>query len=211
MNKLFFLLLTTISVQLNAQFFQSFGFMGGVTACKEKWWLQDNNTNLSTKKTKNTYRLNGEVFLEMINSDYIRWRSELQYNQKGFTEKTQEQKFKNKLDYVCWNNFLIFRTELFSGIPYFLAGPRIEYNLIQNTPSPAIVNSFKKLHFSWSVGAGWEFIVFSNAKPFIELHYNPDATFAYSSDYLDTKNKAWELRVGIKFLLNQESCPPVFK
>jgi opacity protein-like surface antigen len=205
------LLFTIISLNTFAQFFQGWGLMGGLTACREKWWINHGDGSSETAKKKFVYRFNGCVFAEMVNHEFVRWRTEIQYNQKGFKEKISDNNYKNKLDNICWNNFLILRSELFSGIPYFLIGPRVEYNLIQNTASPAIQNSFRKLHFSWSVGAGWEFIVFGNLKPMVELHYNPDINFAYKTSPLDTKNRAWELRVGIKFLLNQKSCPAVFK
>ncbi len=205
---LIFLFTNCLLATANCQFLQGIGIMGGITYARQKWWTDMPDGSTLIEKHKHLLRFNGEVFLEFIDNPNIRWRTEFQYNQKG--TKYIETGDKNKLDYICWNNFIEFRGETYNGYPYFLAGPRVEYLLAQSTPSlPA---SSATLHFSWSVGVGWEFVAFSNWKPIVELHYNPDFNYAYDTDPIRTKNRAYELRVGFKIDLSSHgSCPKVYK
>lgn len=213
------ILFALIPVITSAQFFRGFGVMGGLTLSKQKWilsYVDSTGENSTTDKTKHKFLwgFNGELFAEFGNSDVVRWRTEFEYDRKG--TKHRDTKEKNKLDYISWNNFLILRGELFSGYPYFLIGPRLEYKFIQSTPS--VPEGFKPLHASWSAGAGFELITFGPIKPLIEVHYNPDGDHSmvkkYDTGTLDKwaiRNRAWELRLGIVIRINNNSCPPVFK
>ena len=206
---------------VSAQFFQGLGVMGGLSYYRQKWWLTYTDGSSDKLKQKYILRFNGCVFAEFIKHDNFHWRTEFEYNQKGCKQKTDNGTFKNKVDYICWNNYLKIYEDEFEGTPYLLIGPRVEYLIKQNTESPMITDNFKKLHFSWSVGAGWEFPVFGNFKPIIEVHYNPDIDKAYKTSgiapgalgvsSLDIKNRPWELRVGVRIIFNKEGCPPVYK
>lgn len=192
-----------LSLNLSAQFVSGWGVMGGATFARQKWYFNDVD---ETERKKFKIGFNACVFAEFFSGDYVRWRSEIQYNQKGCIDKRDSVKYKNKIDYICWNNFLVIRKELFPGIPYILIGPRLEYRFKQSTQSPEIAGDFKTLHVSPSIGAGWEFIVYSSLKPFVEIHYNPDIKLnAYEEDPLEIKNRAWELRVGFKYVFNNKS------
>lgn len=193
----------------NAQFLQGIGIMGGITVPKQKW--RGTNPGGSTFKEKHKYiwvRFNAEVFAEFIDDEYVNWRTELQYNMKGMKDKHTGDK--NKVNYIAWNNFLKIKGEVFQGYPYFLIGPRVEYLLSQSTPSTPY--GFRKFHFSWSAGVGFEFITYGQLKPLVELHYNPDVNYAEKNDVLGVKNRAWELRVGLKYVFEgTKSCPAVYK
>lgn len=198
--------------QASAQFFQGIGITAGVTKAKQKWFLEtlDIPTTKIVKK-KNIIGFNGSIRAEFINSDYVRWVTEIQFNQKGCKDKGDSATYRNRLNYIGWNNFLKFQMETYPGFFYLMLGPRVEYNLTQATNSPDITGSFGKLNFSWGPAIGFEKIVFSNFKPFIELHYNPDTPFyyAYESTPLDIRNRAWELRIGIIYRPGDASCPTV--
>ena len=193
------------------QFFQGIGITAGVTKAKQKWFLTQPDASTITIKKKNVIGFNGSVRAEFINNDNIRWVTEFQFNQKGCKDKTDSATYKNKLNYICWNNFLKLQYETFDGFPYILFGPRVEYLLSQKIKSPAIKGSFKKFNFSWSVGAGFEKIVYSNFKPFIEVHYNPDTSFyyAYENAPLKIRNRAWEFRIGLIYRPGKKDCPSV--
>lgn len=196
----------------NGQFFQGIGITGGVTMASQKWFFSDSVDGIDIIKKKNIFGLNGSVRAEFIDNDVIRWVTEFQFNQKGCKDKTDSATFKNRLNYLCWNNFLKFQYETFDGFPYLLLGPRVEYTLTQAIKSPAITGNFKKINFSWSVGAGFEKIVYNYFKPFIEIHYNPDTPFyyAYKTSPLDIRNRAWELRIGLIYRPGgHDSCPAV--
>ena len=196
----------------NAQFVNGIGIMGGATFAKQKFYLLPTDETL---KKKFIIGLNACAFAEFFSNDYLRWQTEIEYNNKGSHDKTNGD-YKNKLSYLCWNNYLKIHSEFYIGIPYLLIGPKLEYRLSENIQSPAVTSSFHSLHGSASFGAGWEFIVFSSLKPMAEIHYNPDIKInAYQESDLKIKNKAWEVRVGLKYVFSNpsqgEKCPPVYK
>ena len=202
------LAMTVLSFNAKAQFFNSWGIMGGGTLAKQKWEFSEPDV---TQKKKNIIGFNVEVFAEFFTHENFTWRTEIEYNKKGCLDKDSGN-FKNKLSYLSWNNFIKIRTELFGGTPYLLLGPKLEYLLSQGTSSPPITGNFNKFQLSPDAGLGWEFVVFTNVKPFLELHYNPDIGLnAYKKDNLAIKNRAWELRIGLRFASARESCPKVYK
>ena len=200
---------------LSAQFFQGFGIMGGLSYYRQKWWMNYSDGTDGKVKQKYILRFNGELFAEFIKSDYFHWRTEFEYNQKGCKEKTSTDTYKNKLDYISWNNYLKIYEDEFEGTPYLLIGPRVEYLFRQNTTSPLITDDFKQIHFSWSAGLGWEFVTYGRIKPLVEIHYNPDIDKAYLSSTAIgiTKiiNRPWELRIGIKIGSKKAECPKVYR
>lgn len=209
--------LLLITAVADAQFFQGFGATIGVTKAKQKWFYptkpdaSGNTRDSIAVRKKNVIGFNGSLRAEFINSDYIRWVTELQFNQKGCKEKPDSVKFKNKLNYICWNNFLKLQYETFEGFPYILFGPRVEYLISKKIQSPSLNGDFKKFNFSLSVGVGFEKIVYSNFKPFVELHYNPDTWFYYGYEHppMNARDRAWELRIGLIYRPGKKDCPGV--
>lgn len=195
-----------------SQFFKGIGISTGGTKAKQKWFIEMPDASTNIVKKKNRLGFNGSLRAEFIDNDVVRWVTEFQFNQKGCKDKADSATYKNRLNYICWNNFLKIQFETFDGYPYLLMGPRIEYTFSQNTHSPPITRRFKKFNFSWSTGVGFEKIVFSYLKPFIELHYNPDTFFyyAYETVPLNIRNRAWELRIGLIFRPGgRDDCPSV--
>ena len=187
------------------------GVTAGGTLCTQLWNYAATNES-ETKK----YRLgfNGSVFIEMINHPYLRWVSEIQYNQKGAIDVVPSgDKFNNRIDYISFNNFIKLREQEMSVTPYLIAGPRLEYRLASHPQNnPDIINNFKTLHVSISAGAGIEFLRFNPWLWFIEFQYNPDLMNAFRNkdlNDLNIKHRAFELRVGLKYALQRgEKCPP---
>lgn len=198
------LLLSFFPVQ--AQFLNSIGITGGVSYSTQKFLFRDPDL-IQRKKYK--WGFNGSVFAEFFSHDYIRWVSEIQYNQKGSKDKQADTTYRNRLQYLDWNNYLKIRYELFSIIPYVLIGPRLEYNLTQKMQSPEVTHRFLKLHVSPAVGAGIEFVSYGQIKFFVEGFYNPDFPIqdAYIQPELHIRNINFELRVGLKYeFLSKETC-----
>ena len=195
------------------QFFQGIGITAGVTKAKQKWFLTMPDASTQTIKKKNIIGFNGSLRAEFIDNEYIRWVTEFQFNQKGCKDKGDSATYRNRLNYICWNNFLKLQAETYPGFIYLLLGPRVEYTMTQATKSPAITGAFQKFNFSWGAAIGFEKIVFGQVKPFVELHYNPDTPFyyAYNTDPLDVRNRAWELRIGIILRTANASCPGVIQ
>lgn len=200
-----FFLILLFAIQSRAQFLNSIGITAGVSAGNQKFYFYD---PLSIARKKYVFGGNGSVFAEFFSGDYSRWVSEIQFNQKGSVDKQPEGNYANRLNYICWNNYLKLRYEMYRIIPYILVGPRLEYNLTQGTSSPAITGKFLPLHISAAAGAGVEFISYSSLKFFTEAFYNPDVMSAYKRSGLSVRNKNIELRVGLKYQFGgrRETC-----
>jgi hypothetical protein len=210
MKKLIALSFILISLSASSQFLSGFGVMGGITYSRQKWhaFIPEE----ITLKKKNILRYNACIFAEFFSHPNFRWVSELQYNMKGTIEVLPDNsKFRNKTDYLSFNNYLKVRFETYRGYPYFLIGPRAEY-LFKTSPEiyPEIITDFEKIHFGWSAGIGFEFMSYGPLKFLTEVHYNPDFTNAYERDILDITNRGLELRIGLKFVPQSagEKCPP---
>lgn len=172
------------------------------------------DASIPIEKKKYIFGFNGSLRAEFIDNDNLRWVTELQFNQKGCKNKTDSAIYRVRTNYISWNNFLKFQYETFEGFPYILLGPRIEYLFSASTRTMTLPSAtdFKQFNFSWSVGAGFEKIVYSYFKPFIEVHYNPDTPFyyAYKTEPLKVRNRAWELLIGLIYRPGgHDSCPTV--
>ena len=197
MKKIFLFIITLfVVVQVNAQFFNSIGLTAGLSLGNQKFFFNDPS---SIARKKYILGYNASFFGEFFSDNHFRWVSEIQYNQKGSIDKQPDEKYRNKLHYLCWNNYLKVRFETYRVIPYLLIGPRLEYTLAQNTASPPITSNFATLHMSGAVGAGIEFVSFTNFKFLVEGFYNPDIMSAYKRSELHVTNKNLELRVGVKY------------
>ena len=60
---------------------------------KQKWFLTMPDASTNTVKKKNIIGFNGSLRAEFINSDYVRWVTEFQFNQKGCKDKTDSATF----------------------------------------------------------------------------------------------------------------------
>ena len=192
--------------KVKAQFLSGYGISIGGTRSTQLW-----NTNTSDKTDMMKYRfgLNGSVFLEMLSDPNIKWISEFQFNQKGAKEIPYNSEIlSSRTNYISFNNFLKYRLEGYDFSPYVLAGPRLEYLLNANGPL-----DYSKFHAGISFGLGSEFNFKDPWILFTEFHFNPDIGKSFHSEVLDVKNRAYELRVGVKYnLLNDKDfdvCPPV--
>ena len=210
----FFVCFSFLLPAAKAQIVSGIGIMGGITYSTQKWKYTEPAEKL---KKKWILRYNGSAFVEFFQHDYLRWVLEAQYNMKGAKEKTDTGTYRNKLDYICLNNYLKIRIydELADFIPYIMLGVRSEY-AFKKKPQiyPEIIQHFNPIHFGWSVGAGVEMVMYGNIKPFAELHYNRDlpVIYAYQKDNLSIINQAFELKVGFKYeFFKRKNCPRVYK
>ena len=206
MKKIFFsIIIISIAFQSKAQFLNSIGITVGGGIGNQKFFFLD---PLAISKKKYILGINGSIFAEFFSDDYVRWVSEIQYDEKGSVDKQPEKNYSNKLRYICWNNYLKLRYEMFNIIPYILIGPRLEYPISQGTTSPPITGKFLPLHISGAFGGGVEFVSYGNVKFFVEAFYNPDLMPAYKKGNLAVTNKNIELRVGLKYQFEgkKETC-----
>lgn len=195
-----------LAYHAKAQFLSGYGISIGGTRATQFW-----NTNASDKTDKMKYRfgLNGSIFLEMLSDPNIKWITEFQFNQKGAKDIPYNQEILNsRTNYISFNNFLKYRLEGYDFSPYFLAGPRLEYLLSSNGPL-----DYSRFHAGISIGLGSEFNFKDPWILFTEFHFNPDLGKSFNSETLHVKNRAFELRVGVKYNLlsdkDFDACPPV--
>ena len=96
---------------------------------------------------------------------------------------------------------------------YMLVGPRLEYELSQETASPVITSSFRKIHVTGSVGAGVELVSYGDIKFFTEVHFNPDGMNSYKHGNLSIRTTAYEIRLGLKYVFSDKhsTCPTFYK
>lgn len=205
MKRILSLLIILFVLKTHSQTLNSIGITAGVSAGNQKFFFYD-TPDISRKSY--IFGYNASIFGEFFTRDYVRWVSEIQYNQKGSIDKQPEGNYANQLQYICWNNYAKIRYEMDRIIPYILIGPRLEYNMAQGTSSPVITSKFLPLDVSAAVGAGVEFVSYYNFKFFAEGFYNPDVMPSYITPELHITNKNIELRVGLKyeFKKRRERC-----
>jgi hypothetical protein len=192
----------SIFFHCRAQFVSSYGVSGGVTRSNQIW----KNIELNSRSRQNhLWGGNGSFLVEFFGHAVFSWRSEIQLNQKGTSYTERGTELTNRINYVCFNNFLKLTAEGNNANAYILAGPRIEY---------MYTGWGNKLHGSVSAGIGFDFNVYEPLIIFTEIHYNPDIrTFPVAEfNPMRLYNTAWEVRIGFRKKLKKryrDECPPV--
>ena len=120
MKKYLLILITLLSLQATAQTFNSIAITAGVPAANQKFLYKD-PVALSNKSY--VFGYNASIFGEFFTRDYVRWVTEIQYNQKGSLDKQPDANYANQLQYVSWNNYIKVRYELYSIIPQDRGAP----------------------------------------------------------------------------------------
>src|SRR6476620_5267830 len=115
MRKLLLFSFLNIGITTKAQFFQGWGFFVGATDGRQVVKIDEPKTK---EKSKYLLRYNAEVFGEFGQDPFLRWVSELQYNVKGAKWEYPSGDVKEVNQYFAWNNYLMYRYEMVSIIPY---------------------------------------------------------------------------------------------
>lgn len=200
-------------MQMNAQFFRGVGLFVGATMSRHKYINRTAADSSFANKFPAPSHKSAEYFSwsvgllgEFLKYENVRWQTELEYCNKGAVERaflspiTEDRggRVVNKLSYIQWNNYAkIFFTQGYRGVPYIMLGGRIEYNIIKAIAIyPTVVGATPKIKVTPDVAVGYEFVSFSNFKPFVELHYNPDLIPKPIGNMLFS-SRTWELRVGV--------------
>lgn len=214
MKKVFFaVVLCCIAGSAFPQFVNGLGFFLAGQASRHKY--TDNNTpeRFGSHKGKLIYRPAGGIVADFFSNENAKWRTEFEYNMMGsrefVTTDAGKSKYKNKLDYISWNNFLKLQLETYAGFPYIMIGGRVQY-LFKNKPQiyQPIMENVNRFHFSWDAAAGFEFMAYGPARLFAEYHFLSDIVPLYNKENIKVKNLTHELRVGLMFRFadKRESC-----
>lgn len=180
---------------LSAQFFQGVGITLGANMSNQRWQIDSLNYN---KNQKFKFGLNGSVFVEYINHEYVRMITEVQYSQEGSKSRLGFGTIKN--NYVSFNNFLKLRQELYDVTPYFLIGPKFKYLLGESG-----FTGFRPMHFSMYAGIGMEFLYKRPWIFFVEAGYDHDINRAFKSEFVAITDKTISIRVGLKYQIEKKS------
>jgi len=198
--------------QLNAQFFDGFGLFVGGTASKHRFVNSSSydaiflthTIPVPTHKSKELFFFSVGIFKEFLSFKHFKWQTEIEYCRKGAIEKIfttnqfSEISTSNKYINLEWNNFIKLKgNEGYRGIPYFMIGFRLDYNLTRKlTTYNEITNLVPKIKVSPDLGIGYEFVNYGNWRLFTEGHYNPDIIKIRTNNIIFSQ-RMWELRVGI--------------
>ena len=116
MKKLFLAIsVSFVTFQAEAQFLNSIGITAGGSLANQKFYFSD---PLDVSRKKYIIGMNGSVFAEFFSGNYVRWVSEIQYNEKGSNDKQPETNYYNKLQYLCCDKYLKCRYEMYIIIRY---------------------------------------------------------------------------------------------
>ena len=78
-----------------------------------------------------------------------------------------------------------------------MLGARLEYIMRRSiTAYPTVMAAVPKITVTPDVAVGYEFLTYSKIKPFVELHYNPDAMKIHVGNVTEW-GRTFELRLGI--------------
>ncbi len=185
------------------QFVSGLGFFAAGNASRHRYSDKNTPETFGSHRGRLILRPGGGIVGDFFPGN-VKWRTEFEYSMLGSKETVSvegsNQKFRNKLDYIDWNNFLKVQLETYSGFPYLMAGARVEY-LFRNKPQAYIpvMNSLSQFHFSWDVAAGFEFMAYGPARLFAEYHFFSDIPALYNKDNVKVRGITHELRVGIMF------------
>ncbi|MFO0322086.1 MAG: hypothetical protein ACK504_06640 [Bacteroidota bacterium] len=217
------IVLTNLSMVMNAQFFRGIGIFAGGTSSRHSYVnslpLDSIRHTIPVQSHRSAEYLywSAGILFEFLKYENIRWQSEFEYCKKGAIENpfitwnppTRSGKTLNSFTNIEWNNYLkILFPEGYRGTPYIMLGARLDYNLARSiTAFPTIMSAVKKINVSPDVVAGFEFVSYYNFKPFIEAHYNPDI-LKTKVDVVSQRGRMWELRIGIIYRpqKSKENC-----
>lgn len=210
------LFLLTVPVSVFPQFLQGVGIYAAETSSRDRYKnnyptdLQSDPAFLHAKPPSHKgteYESWGVgIFLEMLNSDLWRWRTEIEYANKGSKENelldpisNARRAGTNTYKNIQWNNYLKRYVDLGLRYPtYAMLGIRAEYALSKNTPAYSyIAGSFHQINISADLGLGMEIPLKRGFSIFVEEHYNPDAWFKYKKDKIWAMGRTWETRIGL--------------
>jgi hypothetical protein len=213
MKKIFFgIVFCCFALSAFPQFVSGLGFFIAGQGSRHKYTDSNDPERYGSHKGKLLFRPAGGIVGDFFPGS-VKWRTEFEYNMMGSKEIVVEEngktKYKNKMDYISWNNFIKIHKELYSGFPYLLVGGRVQY-LFKNKPQvyETLLNDAKRFHYSWDVAAGFEFMAYGSARIFTEYHFLSDIPSLYKNDGMKIRSITHELRIGLMFRFHdkRESC-----
>jgi len=210
------LLLFAIPYSLFPQFFRGVGIYAAETSSRDRYknnYPRDLQSDPAFLHSVPPSHKGGDyeswgagIFLEMLSSDLWRWRTEIEYANKGSREdgginpiNNAQQSGTNTYKNIQWNNYLKRYVDFGLRYPtYAMLGVRGEYTLSKSIPAYSyIAGQFSQIHISADLGLGMEIPLRGGWSVFVEEHYNPDAWFKYKKDKIWAMGRTWETRVGL--------------
>jgi hypothetical protein len=210
----FIFTLVYLSFNLNAQFFRGVGIFAGATMSSHRYinklpvdsFYFTHTQPAPSHRSAEYFSWSVGILGEFLKYQNFRWQTELEYCNKGAVERpliypwpiVRGNKTANTFGKIQWNNFAkIFFTEGYRGTPYIMLGARLEYIMRRSiTAYPTVMAAVPKITVTPDAAVGYEFLTYSKIKPFVELHYNPDAMKIQVGNVTEW-GRTFELRLGI--------------
>ena len=192
-----------LATNTKAQQIKTYGVKVGITSSSHNWDFS--NSVISSDKR---IGINIGFFAEIYDISYFSLIGEVKYFQKGFKieiEKTTLEKPDGIGEYFTWDkrfdyiNMTVLgklRLDMDAISPYFLFGPKIDYEINQNDSSNFDDFDYKNTIFGLNVGVGTEF-VFSSFRLLIEILYELDSNYLLNTDNVKVYGNSFDLRLGV--------------
>jgi hypothetical protein len=197
--------------------FRGVGIFGALTESQHHYYNQDTKLKATddttytvyhpqTHYSKEYFSWGAGIFLELSRNENVRWQTELEYCNKGASEKELINGYTgerspdfsvNKYGYLQWNNYLKFWYPAGFAHWYWMIGIRLEYKLTSSaTVLKSVSGAFPSFWFNPDLGVGYEYPFFKKYSLFAEYHLNPDV-LAHTHGNTKVWNRTLELRIGI--------------
>jgi hypothetical protein len=217
--KIIHLALLTVAFHISGsaqKLFRGAGIFGSLTESAHYYYNEDTRKKGTdsayrvyypqTHYSKEFFNWGAGIFLELSRNESVRWQTELEFINKGASEREltnaytgeRDPNFKsNKYGYLQWNNYLKFFYPLGFAHWYWMIGVRLEYRLITTAQVFRSVSAnFPSFWFNPDLGIGYEYPFFRKYSLFAEYHLDPDV-IGHRHDNTKVWNRTLELRVGI--------------
>ncbi len=212
------LMIFTIGLlNLNAQTIKSIGIRSGSSITNQNHKLSGIDFTIDTDNKIGIY----EAFsIELFNHKYFSLVTDFFYIGKGsktnFLSVTVDHLNNNNLiinegeslvtkyNYLSFTPLLRTRFESEKITPYFIIGPRIDFQTSYKTDSDYKIEGQNKVLYGFNYGLGAE-INISNLGFIAELQHNIDFSYVYNNLGVELRNKTFIAFLGIKLYLPQKS------
>lgn len=209
-SRLVLALLLLVPAASPGQIVRAFGVKGGPVLASQTW---DYAAPASDLDTESRWGIDAGVFVEWLSMPVLSVSSEVHYVQKGMNMRlllTSEQYPEGwgeywtrspRVDYL--SALVLAKARLLdeSVVPYFLAGPRLDFLLqTKGEGFEMVLDRFRDTEVGVTVGAGVEVKSFDGVALGLEFRYSPSLGDGYSSPLMSVRNSSMEFLLVVAFL-----------
>ena len=200
-------LLLICSSVVQGEMLKGFGFKTGIAIANQNFDYTAPGLSLDTKNRQG-FDFGG--FVEWFNPPHLSVLTEAHYIQKGMKLDVEKVTYFHpdqigtvtydyRVDYLSVSALVKFTLEGKLISPYLITGPRFDFLLGNNTEgSDELYDNFKSTVFGGDIGIGAEFDIIDLGTILSELRYSYDFSKAYKTDFLQVKNRSFQILLGFR-------------